>query len=252
MKKYFIVSLNVHLESKDEDKRKRQFKKLLELSRKIFEFRIYDFTVFFSGDANSRLTEDEKLLLENIKIEKKNKIEIKNEINKSGEFDINKIEKEDSLKEDLLQIKDYISFSLEKEEFRNFISLYNFEENLINFQPTYKLNFDHDLNCYEEINFIECYEKIAYTDRIFFFSTLKENNFFSGKYDIIKSKMVSDHLTVFGIFFIEEKDIFTRENINLEINFEINRLSKNKIQNFLESFFKLHKILSIFIILFFF
>ena len=213
-----LISINAHLDSKSPEQRFNQYQNLLSETKKIVDGKIENYTIFFSGDMNSRLTPNEKLLLKN-----ETNINFNNLVSKY------KLLFENNQRKNLeLQIDDqYEHF----EEFTNYLNLkeiYKMEEKFISFPPTYKLNFKTGKNCWME-NFYEiCYKKknklvFGYTDRIFYFKTKNQEislNDDIDNYNILLSQLISDHHTVFAFFdisiVIEELKDFKNFSFNLE------------------------------------
>ena len=200
---YKLISINCHLSSKKSEERQSQYNQLLEETMNLIGD-LENYTIFFAGDMNSRLTKIEKTTLKSYHDEKKHYVtEYKNWIfNSDIEFSQNK--------------GSYKPF----EEFKCYISYGNFipmKEMVINFQPTYKIKFKHSSDCSQVENYDTCYKKkgtfkkkpiFGYTDRILFYTS--ENQILGqmdpqNDYGIIQSKMVSDHYTVFGIFNLSVK-----------------------------------------------
>ena len=182
-----VIHINSHLDSNESSKRFEQFGKLLE---KVQEFldgnSIKNYTLFFSGDMNSRLNDDEK-------------------------SEIEEIFADDGL---LNKAVIYKSILKTNEEFKKNLTQENVipvEEADILFAPTYKLVLGQE-DCTNEDNFENCYktendkQKFAYTDRILYFSSGDENHqkiTNDIEYNVIDCKMFSDHFTVYGVFEIE-------------------------------------------------
>ena len=193
---YFkLISINAHLDSKSSDVRFRQYVNLLENTRNIVEGKIENYSIFFSGDMNSRLSQVEKDLI------RKNF--------KEDTF----VEKYGNLVENFFRSN--LDFQFDNrydkfEEFNNYLNLkqiYHMEEEMILFPPTYKLKFKKGMNCWLKNFYKNCYDdkklNFAYTDRIFYFTT--SNQVFSPMsptedYNILLSQLISDHHTVFGFF----------------------------------------------------
>ena len=189
---YKLISINAHLDSKSSKKRFLQYKNLLLETKKIIDKKIKNYTIFFSGDMNSRLTENEEILLKN-----------ENFYYLVGKYK-NLFEKNQKKKYDL-GIYEYF------EEFSNYLNLkkiYKMKEKFINFPPTYKLNFKNGKNCEMENNYENCYKKkdkliFSYTDRIFYFTTPNQEislNNDKENYNILYTELISDHHPVFGFF----------------------------------------------------
>lgn len=196
-----IISINAHLSSKKARERQMQYSQLLTETKNIIGD-LENYTIFFAGDVNSRLTDVEKNTLKSFHDERKSFVKEYRDL----VFNLD------------LEIQQGTSFR-NFEEFKSYLfheNVFQMKEMTLGFQPTYKLNFKHDMDCSLEINYDFCYKKkgilkkkpiFGYTDRIFYFSS--ENQIIEeldpmNDYGIINSKMVSDHFTVFGIFQITE------------------------------------------------
>lgn len=185
-KLFRIIHINSHLDSSSPSARQNQYQTLLNITLEKIQQNNFDYySILFSGDFNSRLTQQEKDFL-------------KSEHDRSTNL-----------------VKDYIKLRYTNQDFYNseefsqynqFISSENIimQEFQITFQPTYKLDFNSNLKCYLSENYENCYKKkknnpiFAYTDRIFYYSYSQNLSIY--EYNIIQSLLVSDHFTVFGVF----------------------------------------------------
>ena len=223
-KKHKFLHVNSHLDSAEPNERYKQFLALLKATKGfVDEKNVQDYIVFFSGDLNSRVTNQEKDEIKNLKDEHPNKKEP--EIYK------------DNVNRDLEEYKKY----LKMEEIKN---IFEFEEEIINFLPTYKLNIGQD-ECWEASNFENCYmisgkSKYAYTDRIFY-SLGGQQKLEVESYDVINSKMFSDHLTVQGSFKSyfendqEKEDFFETPNTNYQLNGIFHTQNKNEEEKIVDN-----------------
>jgi endonuclease/exonuclease/phosphatase family metal-dependent hydrolase len=208
-----ITNANVHLSSRDRNLRKNQLKGLLDKAEQMqlpYDNKNIKKFMFFTGDFNSRLSEEEKKEIEKLK-------------------DLN------------FQVRHYSRFH-EKEEWslemknENGI-LKEFQEGPTNFPPTYRLNQETNENCYETNNYQNCYKKstFVYTDRIFFKGS--QQNILK-KYTIIKSQNFSDHLGVYAIFTIDSdpnNKILLNNDYYIEIAPKIINTLNHQIESELDS-----------------
>ena len=210
-----IISVNTHLDSSSSERRKSQFLELLQETKNVVDQNgIENYSIFFAGDMNSRLGDEEiKILKENHE------------------------EKYHVVQEYMNYRNNDKNFYL-KEEFSAYLrerNIFHMEEFKILFQPTYKLIFKTNLDCWLSENFDNCYKKkdtkksFAYTDRIFYYS---KNQILSCKdYVILETPMISDHFTVSGNF-----SIFIKNN-------ELKKFISTSIPKNLEKFENLDNIL---------